>query len=88
MSAEGDRKCESNNDIEDEDSNEQEVQPQKKQKYFTVRVIDIPDELRANVDTDQTIKFPVCSSQGNHYLMTMCEMDSNSILLEPMMNKT
>ena len=37
---------------------------------------------------DQTGKFPVHSSQGNQYLMIMCEIDSNAILMESMRDRT
>ena len=38
--------------------------------------------------TDQTGKFPHVSSRGNKYMMVLTEIDSNSIWVEPMKNKT
>ena len=36
--------------------------------------------------TDQTGKFPKKSSKGNHYIMVLIEIDSNTILVEAMKN--
>ena len=33
--------------------------------------------------TDQTGKFPLVSSQGNHYNMVLCKWNGNLILIEP-----
>lgn len=38
--------------------------------------------------SDQTGGFPVTSSQGNEYIMIMCEVDKNYIAAEPMKNRT
>ena len=38
--------------------------------------------------TDQTGQFPKKSSRGNQYVMVLAEIDSNTILAEPMKNRT
>lgn len=61
--------------------------PTKKQKKTFVCVIDIQDELAQQSFTDQTGRFPTTSSQGNQYIMAMAQVDSNTILMEPMRNR-
>ena len=43
---------------------------------------------RATIFTDQTGKFPLRSSRGNHYQMVVHDIDSNSTWVEPMKNRT
>ena len=38
--------------------------------------------------TDQTGKFPHVSSRGNKYMMVLAYIDSDSIWVEPMKNRT
>ena len=38
--------------------------------------------------TDQTVKFPHVSSQVNRYMMILAHIDSDSIWVEPMKNRT
>ena len=38
--------------------------------------------------TDQTGKFPHVSNQGNRYMMVLAHIDSDSIWVEPMKNRT
>ena len=38
--------------------------------------------------SDQTGRFPVCSSKGNQYIMVLVDVDSNAILVEPLRNRT
>ena len=78
------------NSEEDDDENSEEpaIRPRKKHRDIFVRVIDLQDELREKIHTDQTGKFPVRSSQGNQYLMIMCEMDSDTILFELIRDRT
>ena len=40
------------------------------------------------IHTDQTGKFIVASSTGNNYILVLYDYDSNSILVEPMRNRT
>ena len=52
-----------------------------------MRFIDLQDESRAKTYTNQTGKFPVRLIQGNQYLMIMCKMNSNFILIESMRDR-
>ena len=56
-------------DDEDENSEEPEIRPRKKHRDIFVRVIDLQDELREKIYTDQTGPFPITSSLGNKYVM-------------------
>jgi hypothetical protein len=38
--------------------------------------------------TDQTGKFPKKSSKGNQFIMVLIEIDSNTILVEAMKNRS
>jgi hypothetical protein len=38
--------------------------------------------------TDQTGRFPVISRRGNKHIMVLYDYDSNSILVEPIKNRT
>ena len=73
---------------DNKNSEEPAIRPRKKHRDIFVRVIDLQDEFQEKIYTDQTGKFPVRSSQGNQYLMIMCEMDSDAILFEPMRDRT
>lgn len=53
-----------------------------KQMEVCIKVYD----YRETMYTDQTGRFPVYSSSGNRYIMVMCEVDSNAILVAPMKN--
>ena len=80
---------ESDSDEEDDENSEEPViRPRKKHRDIFVRVIDLQDELQEKIYTNQTGKFPVRSSQGNQYVMIMCEMDSDAILFEPIQDRT
>ena len=74
---------ESDRDVEVEEEDVTKKRPGKKHKDILVCVIDLQDELRAKIYTDQAGKFPLCSSKDNQYLMIMCKMDSDSTLMEP-----
>jgi hypothetical protein len=43
--------------------------------------------VQESMFSDQTGQFPVQSLHGNKYIMVMVEIDSNSILVEPMKNR-
>ena len=43
-------------------------------------------EVRNTVLSNQTGKLPICSQQGNKYIMVMVEIDSNAILVKPIKN--
>ena len=46
------------------------------------------DQVKDTIYTDQTGEFPITSSRGNKYIMIMCKIDGNAVLVEPMKNKT
>jgi len=66
---------------------EQQPRQTKKVKDIMVKLVDIQDELRQTVYTDQPGKFPTKSSKGNQYIMVIAELDSNAILFEPVRSK-
>ena len=41
-------------------------------------------DVRKTVFSDQTYHFPTQSQRGNKYIMVMVEIDSNAILVEPL----
>ncbi len=43
--------------------------------------------VRKTMFSDQTGRFPTRSQQGNKYIMVMVEIDSNTILVEPMKSR-
>ena len=53
-----------------------------------VKCFDTDDELAMKIYTDQTGRFPKQSLKGNQYIMVLCEVDSNAILVEPMKNRS
>ena len=69
---------------------EQQPRQTKKVKDIMVKLVDIQDELRQTVYTDQPGKFPTKSSKGNQYIMAMviAKLNSNAILFEPVRSKT
>ena len=82
------REYKSDDEEEDENSKEADARFKKKHKDIFVWVIVIQDELPVKIYTNRTGKFPVRSSQGNQYLMIMCEMDSDTIIMKPMRDRT
>ena len=52
------------------------------------RDIFVQVEDMETIYTDQTGKFPTCSSRGNKYIMVMSEIDSDSILVAGMKNQS
>jgi len=59
-----------------------------KQKESVLVVFDLSDKAQRLMYTNQTGKFPKRSSTGNHYIMVLIEIDSNTILVEAMKNRT
>ena len=57
---------------------------QRKKYDIMIKVYNCTD----SVYTDQTGQFPVTSSRRNKYIMVLCEIDGNQILVEPMTNRT
>ena len=59
----------------------EEGKPRKgKQQEVSINVYDYKETMY----TDQTGRFPVYSRAGNKYIMVICEVDSNAILVAPM----
>jgi hypothetical protein len=62
--------------------------PLRKERTIFATTYDTADEATLKIYTDQTGRFPKKSSRGNQYIMVLTEIDSNSILVEPMKNRT
>ncbi len=62
--------------------------PPTKQKELVLRIFDLSNEAQWLMYTNQTRKFPKKSSKGNHYIMVLIEIDSNTILVEAMKNSS
>ena len=45
-------------------------------------------DVRNTVFSDQTGQLPTRSKRGNNYIMVMVEIDSNAILVEPIISRT
>ncbi len=71
-----------------ENATVKQTHPLTKQKESVLMVFDLSDEAQRVMYTDQTGKFPKKSSKGNHYIMVLIEIDSNTILVEAMKNHT
>ena len=71
-----------------DNGDDETIKPQKKQKDIYIKIIDTNEEEQWKIYTDQTGRFPRKSSRGNQYIMVLCEVDSNYIMVEPMMNRT
>jgi hypothetical protein len=67
---------------------EDSTRPTKKEKTVFHRILDMEDETTLKTYTDQPGRFPKKSSRGNQYNMVLAEVDSNTILVEPMKNGT
>ena len=46
------------------------------------------DQVRDNIYTYQTRKFPITSSRGHKYIMILCEINGNVVLAYSMKNKS
>jgi hypothetical protein len=57
---------------------------QRKQQDIMIKVY----ACTAATYTDQTGHFPITSSRGMKYVMVMCEIDGNQILVEPLPNRS
>ena len=72
-----------------EEENRHKTLPKpKKYQDIMFQVLDTTDELAMRIYTDQTGRFPKRSSKGNQYIMVLCEIDSDAILVEPMRDRT
>ena len=61
-----------------------DTKPIKKENDILIEVY----EPKENMYTDQTGKFPHVLSQGNMYMILLTHIDSGSIWVEPMKNRT
>ncbi len=50
-------------------------------------IVEVPQQVTGQINSDQTGAFPVVSSQGAKYAMVVYEYDSNGILVEPLANR-
>ena len=68
------------------ESNEENVPvtPVQKERDIMIKTY----KMRELIATDQTGKFPITSSRGSKYIMVMCEIDGNAILIATMKNRT
>jgi hypothetical protein len=62
--------------------------PTTKQSDICFRVMDLESKAARLIYSDQTGQFPKKSSRGNQYIMVLVEIDSDTILIEPMKNRT
>ena len=52
------------------------------------KVYDLHDEMELKMYTDQTGRFPTKSYKGMQYIMVLVELDSNTLLVEAMRDRT
>ena len=71
-------------EVTKEDEEEQIMGQKEREHDIMIKVY----EPRKAIHTDQMGKFPHISSRGNKYMMVLTEMDSNSIWVETMKNRT
>jgi hypothetical protein len=79
----------SNND--DSDNNTQPTHalcPTTKEKTIFFKICDLKNKAQCKMYTNQTGKFPRKSSRGHQYIMVLIEMDSNTILVAAMKNRS
>ena len=63
---------------------QKEIEKLTKERDIYIKVYEAKDTMY----TDQTGKFSVISSRGNKYMMVLVDIDSNSIWVEAMKNRT
>jgi hypothetical protein len=65
------------------------TRPTTKERNIFVQIYNAEeDEALLKIYTDQTGRFPQKSSRGNQYIMVLVELDSNTILVERMKDRT
>ena len=67
--------------MEEDDNLHQAFAKPKKHRDVMLKVFDTTDELAMRIYTNQTGRFPKKSTRGNQYIMVLCEIDSNVILV-------
>ncbi len=60
----------------------------KKERTIFIRVLDMEDEATQKIFTGQPWRFPKKPSHGNQYIMVLTKIISNTILIEPIKNRT
>ncbi len=71
---------------EDVDTHLAELNERHHSIYF--KIYDAEDEAIQMIHSNQTGQFPKKSSRGNQYIMVLCNIDSNAILVAAMKNCT
>jgi hypothetical protein len=62
--------------------------PPTKQKTIFSKIYDLEDKAQRKMYTNQMGQFPKKSSRGHQYIMVLIEMDSNTILVAAMKNRS
>ena len=66
------------------DNGETLTNPLKKHQYIYIAI----NEAKETMYTDQNCAFPVTSKKGNKYIMILCEIENNIIMIEVMRNRS
>jgi hypothetical protein len=74
-------------ELEDDDDKQAAALTERDHSIF-LKVYDTEEDAVDTIFTDQTGRFPKKSSKGNQYIMVLCNIDSNSILVAAMKNRT
>jgi hypothetical protein len=74
-------------DANDDDDEQAAALTERNHSIF-LKVYDTEEDAVETIFTDQTGQFPKKSSKGNQYIMVLCDIDSNSILVAAMKNRT
>ena len=64
----------------EQDVEKEDAPRNKKLKELSVRVVDMEDEFKERIDSDQTGRFPFRPSRGYQYVMVVAESDDNTIM--------
>ncbi len=62
--------------------------PPTKQKESVLRILDLSNKAQRLMYTNQTGKFSKKSSKGNQYIIVLIKIDSNTILVEAIKNRS
>ena len=62
------------------DKKDDNVPKSKKLKELPVQIVDMEDEFKERIDSDQTGRFPFRPSRGYQYVMVVAESDDNTIM--------
>ena len=71
----------------EEEEEESVSEDRTKRKELVIKCIDLQEELKGKISSDQTGRFPYRSFKGNQYLMIIHESDSSAILYQPVRSK-